>query len=125
MGKQKTRGRPSVMTAEVLQKLEHGFSCGLSDKEASLYAGICESTLYNYCQANPDFLERKELLKEQPKMKAKIILNNAIEEGSLSAAKWYLERKAKDEFSTRQEQDLSLYSPVQIINNLPPDQYED
>lgn len=119
MGKSKTRGRPSVMTAEVLQKLEHGFSRGLTDKEACCYAGISESTLYNYGNENPDFLERKELLKEQPKMKAKFVIYDALEEGNLITARWYLERKAKDEFSTKQEADLSSFKPVVIIENIP------
>lgn len=111
------------MTAAVLQKLEHGFSCGLTDREACLYAGISESTLYNYCHEHQDFLERKELLKEQPKMKAKFILANAIEEGNLNTAKWYLERKAKEEFSTRQEAEVSMLSPVVVIDDIKADEY--
>lgn len=118
MAKANKGGRPSVMTKEVLQKLEAGFSSGLSDREACLYADISESTLYNYCQKEPEFLERKELLKEQPKMRARLIVCKAIEDGDLKAAQWYLERKARDEFSTRQEQNLSMGSPVTIIDDM-------
>lgn len=122
MAKRKGPGRPTVMTSEVLQKLEHGFSCGLTDKEACCYAGICEATLYNYCSSNPEFLERKELLKEQPKIKAKLVIAKAIDEGSLKTAQWYLERKAKDEFSTRQEAEVAMQTPVFIVDDLPPDE---
>ena len=111
------------MTSEVLQKLEYAFASGLSDREASLYAGISESTLYNYCHEHEEFLERKELFKEQTKMKAKLVIAKAIEEGSLKTAQWYLERKAKDEFSTRQEADIAMQNPVCIVDDLPPDEY--
>jgi len=119
MAKRKGPGRPTVMTSEVLQKLEHGFSCGLTDKEACCYAGICEATLYNYCSSNPEFLERKELLKEQPKIKAKLVIYDALEEGSVKVAQWYLERKAKDEFSTKLETDVVSYQPVVIMEDVP------
>ena len=33
-------GRPTVMTAETIEKLEQGFLMGFSDREASLYVGI-------------------------------------------------------------------------------------
>ena len=119
MAKRKGPGRPTVMTSEVLQKLEHGFSCGLTDKEACCYAGICEATLYNYCSSNPEFLERKELLKEQPKIKAKLVIYDALKEGSVKVAQWYLERKAKDEFSTKLETDVVSYQPVVIMEDVP------
>lgn len=111
-------GRPTVITAEVLQKLEYGFTMGLSDREACLYAGICPSTLYNYCNSTPEFLERKELLKEQPKVRAKFVICDAIEQGNVATARWYLERKCKDEFSTKYEVDGTLAEPVQIIDDL-------
>lgn len=112
-------GRPSKMTEATLQKLEHGFAQGLTDREACLYAGVCLSTLYNYCNLHPDFLEQKELLKEQPKIAAKFVVVQAIESGDLKAAQWYLERRAKDEFSTKQEVDSYGFQPVQIICDLP------
>lgn len=120
MPNKSNKGRPTVFTEDVLQKLEHGFSMGLTDREACLYAGIAPSSLYNYCNTRPDFLERKELLKDQPKIAAKIVVCKAIEEGHLATARWYLERKAKDEFSPHFEMDGSFGSPVQIINDLPP-----
>ena len=95
-------GRPTVMTETVLEKLTYAFSKGLSDREACLYADINPDTLYNYCKAHPEFAERKELLKEQPKIKAKFNITEQIDNGDSEMSKWYLERKAKDEFSTKQ-----------------------
>lgn len=91
------------MTAETILKLEEGFLMAFTDKEASLYANISPSTLYLYCQENPEFSERKELLKEQVKIRAKTNIVDAINKGDKLLSQWYLERKSKDEFSTRSE----------------------
>ena len=96
-------GRPTVMTEEVIQKLEYAFMRGLTDLEACLYANISKSTLYNYCEENPEFLERKEELKQHPTAKARLNVTEAIEKGDEDLSKWWLERKARDEFSTKQE----------------------
>lgn len=96
-------GRPSVMTKEMIGKLEMLFAKGLSDREACLIANINPSTLYDYCNEHPDFSERKELLKEQIKTTAKLNVAEAIEKKDIDMSKWYLERKARDEFSTKQE----------------------
>jgi hypothetical protein len=101
-------GRPTVMTEAVLNKLTFAFSRGLSDREACLYANISTTTLYDYCNDNPEFAEQKELLKDQPKMKAKLNVSEAIENKDFDISKWYLERKAKDEFSTKQTIDGEL-----------------
>ena len=103
-------GRPTVMTEAVLGKLELLFAKGLSDREACLIVDINPTTLYDYCNTHPDFKERKELLKEKPKTTAKLNIAEAIENGDIENSKWYLERKAKDEFSTKQtiDGDISI-----------------
>ena len=100
-------GRPSVMTEAVLQKLEFAFLKGLSDREACQLADISMQTLYNYCNKHPEYFERKELLKERPKIQAKLNVADGIESGDIELSKWYLERKARDEFSTKQEVGLT------------------
>ena len=115
-------GRPTVMTEEVLQKLEYAFMRGLSDVEACLYADIATSTLYNYCNDNPDFLERKEELKKHPTAQAKLNVTEAIENGDTDMSKWYLERRAKDEFSTKQEIAADVNSDITINIELTDDE---
>lgn len=100
-------GRPTKMTESTLKKIEFAFLKGMTDEEACLFAEITPATLYNYCNANPEFFERKELLKKMPKVKAKINIVEGIENGDTELSKWYLERKAKDEFSTKQDIDVS------------------
>jgi hypothetical protein len=94
-------GRPTIMTPELLSKLKEGFLMGFSDEEACSYAQIGKSTLYNYQQANPEFVEEKEEWKNNPILKAKTTIFNDLED--VETSKWYLERKAKREFSLRQE----------------------
>ncbi|WP_101908866.1 hypothetical protein [Marasmitruncus massiliensis] len=96
--------RPKKITKAVVQKLEEGFLKGLSDQEACLFAGIAKQTLYNYQKENAEFLDRKNLLKENLKMQAKLNLAGKIEtDKDITLSLWYLERKCKDEFSPKQE----------------------
>lgn len=122
MSKKSNAGRPSKMNETTLGLLKQGFAVGLTDREACLFAGIHPSTLYNYCNANPEFFDQKELLKEQPKIKAKFVLAEAIEGGDVKAAQWYLERRAKEEFSPKFEATATFFEPVQIVADLLPDE---
>lgn len=100
-------GRPTVMTPETVKKLEYGFLRGLTDEQCCLFAGISKQALYDYCHAHPEFTDRKELLKQQPSVQAKINIAEGIENGDTELSKWYLERKNKDEFSTKQDVGVS------------------
>lgn len=93
-------GCPTKFTEATLQKLKDAFLMGCTDSEAALFAGIAVSSIYNYQRDNPDFLELKNNLKDNPKLKARLIVHKELEAGEVNTAKWYLERKAKDEFST-------------------------
>lgn len=92
----KAVGRPTLMTPETINKLEEVFGIGGSDKEACFYANISHQTLYNYQEEHPEFVERKEALKERPILKARQTIVKALE--NPEEAKWYLERKSKKEF---------------------------
>ena len=96
-------GRPTVVTPESIIKLEMAFSNGASDKEACFIAGIGMSTLYDYCTANPDFSEKKEALKDMLKYQARKNVAEQLHAQDIETSKWYLERKAKNEFAQRSE----------------------
>ncbi len=109
-------GRKTVMTPSVLVKLEQAFALGCTDIEACFYAGIGESTLYDYLKANPDFSERKKELKMKPVLLArqsvmKGIVGHEIKDTQGNVIKvinkadpylaWkYLEKKMHNEFKT-------------------------
>lgn len=84
----KKNGRPTVMTADTLQKLEDAFAFTYSDEEACLYAGISPRTLYNYQEENPEFVQRKEILRLTPNLVTKKELVESIK-GNLGQAQWW------------------------------------
>lgn len=106
MAKKSNAGRPTVLTPDVIDKLEMCFANGGNDKQACLFAGIHPATLYNYQNENPEFIERKEMLKESVSLHA---INNVARKikdkktPDLELSKWWLERRSKSEFSLRQE----------------------
>lgn len=99
----KDSGRPTLMTPEVIAKLEGAFANGMTDGQACIIAGISKNTLYDYIQRNPNFGNRKEMLKQRVDIQAKKVIVDAINNGDTGTAKFWVERRCKDEFSTRQE----------------------
>jgi hypothetical protein len=97
-------GRPTVMTPDVVNKLEQAFSLGATDVEACFYAGISKQTLYDYQAKHPEYTDRKAALKDKLILKARTVIAQSMEAGDKQTAQWYLERKKKDEFSARSEQ---------------------
>lgn len=93
----KKYGRPTVINRYVLRDLKTAFSMDCTDKEACSFAGISEKTLYNYQNANPDFLQQKQGWKAQMILKAREEVAKAIETDARLAFK-YLERKLPQEF---------------------------
>ncbi|HQI74742.1 MAG TPA: hypothetical protein PLY37_02685 [Candidatus Pacearchaeota archaeon] len=91
----KKRGRKNKITPDILKKLEEVFALGGTDEEACFYADISEQTLYNYQSRNPEFIERKQRLKFRPVLKARRTIIEWLD--SPNYAKWYLERKIKEE----------------------------
>ena len=100
-------GQNTIMTPDLVAKLFEAFAYGLTDAEACLYCGINDKTMYSYFIKHPDQQERKELVKKKPIMRAKLNVVNSIDSGDLDISKWYLERKVKEEFSLKQEYELS------------------
>lgn len=103
MVKKSLVGRPPVIDKDVLNKLETSYSMGCTDSEACLFANISKQTLYNYQDKHPEFVERKEMLKKKLVLKARSVIADALNKKDEKTAQWYLERKCKDEFSTKQE----------------------
>lgn len=108
-------GRPTVMTDAVLTKLREAFSYAATDEEACQQAGILPKTLYDFCEKNPEFREEKERLKNIPNFTAKKIVIRKIQEGDEKSAQWWLDRKAKAEFSLS-DTTINTKVEVQISN---------
>ena len=112
-------GRKQVVDDSVLQKLQTAFSLGCSDEEASSFAEIAVSTLYNYQKKNPDFLEWKQQLKEKPILKARNTVVKNLDDPKIALE--YLKAKKKDEFGQRMEITGTDGTPLTppVINILP------
>lgn len=94
-------GRKTIMTKDVLQKLEDAFAFTYTDEEACLYAGISPQTLYNYQKRVPKFVERKEALRLKPNLMAKQVLVEGISK-NLDQSRWWATHKMP-EFTPKQK----------------------
>lgn len=100
-------GRPRKITKEVVGKLEYAFMKGFNISEACDYAEISRDTYYEKLKQSKEFSDKMDRAKTNLQRRAKINLAEAIECGDLNESKYYLERKCKDEFSIKQEINLS------------------
>ncbi len=107
-------GRPTKMTPETLKKLEEAFAIGASDNEACFYADISHQTLYTYQSDHPEFLDRKNALKERPVLLARQSVIKGLESDPQLALK-YLERRKPGEFAIRRELTGSDGAPLAPI----------
>ena len=99
----KPAGRPTIMTEATIGKLKEGFAQGFSVRNACIWADINQDTYFEYCKKHPNFSEQCKTLQQKPLIKSILVINKALNEGDVATAKWYAERKAKDEFSLRNE----------------------
>lgn len=110
-------GRPTVMTELTVKKLEEAFAFGCTDEEACFYADISKPTLYDYQDKNPEFINRKEALKNRPVLKAKETVSKKLSE-SYQNAMDYLKRKRKAEFGDSSELEIKVPKPIsQLFTN--------
>jgi hypothetical protein len=86
-------GRPTKMTPDTLTKLNYAFSLGCTDGEACFHADISTTTFYRYCEENPEFRDRKEVLKLNPVFKARKVLLDALDKDDTFTAHKVVERK--------------------------------
>ena len=113
-------GRPTIMTPETIQKLEAAFAGAKTDQQACIIANISMATLHNFQNANPEFIERKKLLRQTVGIYA---INNMIDEiktkKNVAVSQWWLERKHKDEFSVKVETEHSgrIEHSVETMND--------
>lgn len=101
-------------TPEVLAKLEQAFALDCTVDEACLYSWIVPSTLYRWYDVDKELRERHDLLRNNPVLLARSTVVQAIkgvknklgfweERPNVEIAMKYLERKKKNEFSTKVE----------------------
>ena len=108
---------PTKFDDKVIAKLELAFTKGCSINEACLYADIATSTFYRNVDKESELYEYFMQLKDNPLKKARFNLVEDIEDGNVESSKWYLERKAKDEFSPRVDSKQDTEVNITISSN--------
>lgn len=111
-------GRPPKLTQETINKLEEAFLVGANDMQACFYAGISDTALYNYQKKHPEYVYRKQALKQSLQLRAKHALAASIDSGDVNDAKWLLERKEKDEYSTATKTTLAGDAENPLLNKI-------
>ena len=92
---------PFKMDDITVKKLEEAFAIGADVSAACFYANISRPTYYNWVKSFPELEERFNSLMEKPVLQAYQTIAKGLSD--IDTAKWYLERKRKKEFSSRQE----------------------
>lgn len=98
---------PAGVKSKVWQAVVEAWQNGLSDREAAFVASrdadaaIKESDIREWMRKNPDIEDLKEMLQTELLTKSKLNVREAIDGGDVRTSKWYLERKAANEFSTK------------------------
>ena len=102
--KYKPNGIKDATWTAVIEAWENG----LSDREASFRASrasgddIKADDIRQWCRENPELGELRANLQSDLLSSAKLTVADRLRSGDVRTAKWYLERKAADEFSTKQ-----------------------
>ena len=99
--------KPENISKSAWREIVVAWENGLSDREASFRASrdsdiyITEAEIKEMVATHPEVSSLRDFLMSNIVSKAKLNIAESINEGSVSTAKWYLERKAADEFSTK------------------------
>lgn len=85
------------LTPEVIKELEKYFTYGLTDEQACYKVGIGTTTFYNYCRENPEFADKRNILKDDVIINAKILVAEKIKDKDESFTKMvYTQEKMKE-----------------------------
>lgn len=91
-------GRPTKITPKVVSILVDCFHSGMTVREACLHAVISPDTYYSHARKDQQFSDIMDRAQTVPTTTAKMVVVDAIHRGDLNASKWWLERKAVNEF---------------------------
>lgn len=91
-------------TPEVVELLEDAFRDGASITEACTQAGIDRQTYYNWLKEIEDFSAKMQDAQDWVNEIARAVVAQRItKRKDVETAKWWLERRVKQKFSTRNE----------------------
>ena len=108
-------GRPNTVTSEdglnfeafVLLKLEEAFQKGMNNRQACFLANVSERVFYDVLSKNEELSHRFESMKENTNIIAKNNIHSKLLDGDVDTSKWQLEKRQKEEYSSKQELDMT------------------
>lgn len=103
------------MTKPTVQKLEQALMDGFSVEMACSVSGISRSTYYEHLGSNQAFSHKMTLAQQWPTQRAKQVVVQAINNGDLPSAKWWLEHRSRDEFGTNPTPPKEVYGKARIF----------
>ncbi|HSW75018.1 MAG TPA: hypothetical protein VLG16_04055 [Candidatus Saccharimonadales bacterium] len=92
-------GRPSVINEEIIRKLEITIASGMSISASCHFSGVSTSTFYEHKALDKEFADRMRWAEEYATFRARQVILQAIDNGDISCAKFWLERKSRLEFA--------------------------
>ena len=99
--------KPSGVREAAWRAVIDAWTNGLSDREAAFLASrdsgsvVKESDIKKWLKDSRDIADLKDHLQSELLSAAKLTIAEKLKNGDVRTAKWYLERKAADEFSTK------------------------
>lgn len=110
-------GRPRKVNQTIVGKLEVAFSIGANISQACMVAGISRDCYYDFLKHDPNYSDRFELLRQEPVLKAKRNIAEAIASGDVVVSRWFLER-CDPKYSAKTQVDMNAKEPVQAEDEI-------
>lgn len=107
--------RPTKMTPMVRKKMEEATALDATVEEVCFYAGISKDTYYKWIKKDNKLSDYLTALRNKPVLKARQEVIKGLTDNPEFSLK-YLERKRKNEFSTRVENDITTKG--KSLNNI-------
>lgn len=107
---------PKGADKEIFEKILEAWREGLSDREACFHASpdmkFTIKELREWYAEEPRLFDLRDGLKGGRLTKARRVVNKAIDEGNEKTARWFLEKKAPEEFGTKAQ--ISIDAPIEV-----------
>lgn len=93
----------TTWTDEIVGELESAYRDGLNTSQACWQVGIARNFYYDRYNTDTLFKDKMDKARQYLSKIARIKVAGAITKGDMKTARWYLEKRDKDDFSSRTE----------------------
>ncbi len=116
MAKGVKTGRPKATDKpDVVSKLVASFHSGLTVRQACWQSGISHDAFYARMRDDADFSDTMTKAQAMPSLSARSVITQAIAQGDVSAAKWWLERRDREDFGKAEQQSAQVVQEEEVV----------